>query len=91
MNFNITGAAARALSVAESLSRGIRGEMPPRTENQQLIDDIIEARRAVMHAESVFNQMTDTAGIDYASYNLMAAEARYSYLINLAKERNVHF
>lgn len=91
MNFNITGAAERAMAVAESVSRGIRGEMPPRTENQRLVDDIIEARRELACAESVFNEMTDTAGIDYASYNIMAAKARYSYLINLAKERNVHF
>lgn len=91
MNFNITGAAERAMAAADRVSRGLRGEAPARTENQKLVEDIIEARREVARAEAVFNEMTDTTGIDYASYNIMAAKARYSYLMNLARERKVHF
>ena len=31
----------------------------------------------------------DQARYDYASYNLLAARARYSYLLKLAKEKNL--
>ena len=38
---------------------------------------------------SAFNELTDDKAIDYASYNLLAAKAKYSYLIKLAKEKNL--
>jgi hypothetical protein len=40
-------------------------------------------------AVAAFNETTDDKAIDYASYNLLAARARYSYLIQLAKEQKL--
>ena len=36
-----------------------------------------------------FNEISDQRAIDYASYNLLAARAKYSYLLKLAKEKKL--
>ena len=36
-----------------------------------------------------FNEMTDFTAIDYASYNLLAVKAKYSYLMQIAKEKGL--
>lgn len=91
MLFNIQNAAGKVAAAADKVYHGIVKTPEPKTEDRQLIDDIMEARRELMRAESLFNEMTDEKAIDYAGYNIMAAEARYSYLMQLAKERNVRF
>lgn len=57
------------------------------TENQMIIDSIRNARNEVEDATRLFNELTDTSAIDYASYNLLAAKTKYSYLIQIAKEK----
>ncbi|MDD2216877.1 MAG: YaaL family protein [Eubacteriales bacterium] len=91
MLFNINIAAGKVAAVADKAYHGIIKTPELKTEDRQLIDDITEARLELMRAKSLFNEMTVEKAIDYAGYNLMAAEARYSYLLQLAKERNVRF
>ena len=56
-----------------------------------LLQNIEEARSELERAESIFNELTSETAIDYASYNILAARAKYSYLINLAKEQGLKF
>lgn len=60
-----------------------------KTEEERMIDFIKNAHSEVEQATCLFNEMTDSAAIDYASYNLLAAKTKYSYLIRLAKEKGV--
>ena len=53
------------------------------TSDDQLYDFLDE--KAVL----TFNELTDEKAIDYASYNLLAARAKYSYLLKLAKEKKL--
>ena len=54
-----------------------------------LYKSIKTARSELDQAVSVFNELTDNAAIDYASYYVLAARTKYSYLLKLAKERNL--
>ncbi|MBR5517304.1 MAG: DUF2508 family protein [Firmicutes bacterium] len=47
------------------------------------------ARYELDLATKQFNEITDDRAIDYASYNLLAARAKYSYLLQLAKEKKL--
>ncbi|HKM39474.1 MAG TPA: YaaL family protein [bacterium] len=50
----------------------------------------IEAERAQLEweqARNYFEQVTDPDLIDYAIYNLKAAERRYSYLLKLVRQQ----
>ena len=59
------------------------------SENDPLYNSINSARFELEQAVSTFNELTDDKAIDYASYNLLAARAKYSYLIKLAIEKNL--
>ena len=54
-----------------------------------LYKSIKTARSQLDLAVAEFNQLTDNMAIDYASYNLLAARTRYSYLLKIAKEKNL--
>ncbi|MBR5230535.1 MAG: DUF2508 family protein [Firmicutes bacterium] len=54
-----------------------------------LFDSITAARSELDRATLIFNELTDDNGVDYASYNLLAARAKYSYLLKIAKEKNL--
>ena len=60
-----------------------------KTEEEQILAFIKNAHSEVEQATILFNEMTDSAAIDYASYMLLAAKAKYSYLIRLAKEKGM--
>lgn len=47
------------------------------------------ARVELNRATDLFNELTDQDAVDYASYNLLAARTRYSYLIKIAKEKQI--
>lgn len=65
-------------------------QMPPAySEDELLYRSIKNARSELDQAVSVFNELTDNAAIDYASYYVLAARTKYSYLLKLAKERNL--
>ncbi len=99
LNINITSAvhniSENVLQKYSSLRNGIATALPSRkhkkSENEILIDNIIEARSELERAEHAFNEFTDHAAIDYASYSIMAAKARYVYLLGIAKKNNIKF
>lgn len=59
------------------------------SEKDFLYSCITSAHFELEQAVSTFNELTDDKAIDYASYNLLAAKAKYSYLLKLAKEKNI--
>ena len=60
-----------------------------KTEEEQILAFIKTAHSEVEQATVLFNELTDSAAIDYASYNLLAAKTKYSNLIRLAKEKGM--
>ena len=58
-------------------------------EDEMLYKSIKTARSQLDLAVAEFNQLTDNMAIDYASYTLLAARTRYSYLLKIAKEKNL--
>lgn len=61
----------------------------PEPEYDYLLHSLQDARLELHEADTLFNQLTDQDAIDYASYNLLAARTRYSYLLKLAKEKKI--
>lgn len=59
------------------------------SEDDKLYEYINTARNELELATKQFNEITDDRAIDYASYSLLAARAKYSYLIKLAKEKKL--
>ena len=59
------------------------------TSDDQLYDFLDDARCELEKAVLTFNELTDEKAIDYASYNLLAARAKYSYLLKRAKEKKL--
>jgi hypothetical protein len=64
-------------------------KIPAYSEDDFLVSSIRTARTELDRAICVFNQLTDEEAIDYASYNLLAARSRYSYLLKLAKKKEL--
>ena len=79
----------RSCGFAYEKIRGSNALKTEPTENALLYDSISNARNELERAVSAFNELTDDKAIDYASYNLLAARAKYSYLLKLAKEKNL--
>ena len=61
----------------------------PHSEDEMLYLSIKSARSELDRAVGMFNEITDNTAVDYASYNILAARARYSYLLQLAKSKNL--
>ncbi len=61
----------------------------PHSEDEMLYLSIKSARSELDRAVGMFNELTDNTAVDYASYNILAARARYSYLLQLAKSKNL--
>lgn len=59
------------------------------SENDYLLESLQSARVELKEAASLFNELTDNEAIDYASYNLLAVRTKYSYLLKLAKEKQI--
>ncbi|MEA4986800.1 MAG: YaaL family protein [Anaerovorax sp.] len=60
------------------------------TEESKLINSIDKAQRDWRDAESRFNEAVDADLIDQAIYDMLAAKTKYSYLMKLAKEKDLH-
>lgn len=58
---------------------------------QSLIDSITNAKREWMEASDDFNYVVDKEMVDYLSYKIKAYEARYQYLIKIAKEKGIKY
>ena len=61
----------------------------PHSEDEMLYLSIKSARSDLDRAVGMFNELTDNTAVDYASYNILAARVRYSYLLQLAKSKNL--
>ena len=61
----------------------------PQPEFSFLVQSLRSASQELHEANDLFNQLTDKDAIDYASYNLLALRTKYSYLLKLAKEKNI--
>ena len=59
------------------------------SQDEILFNSLQSARMDLEKATDLFNELTDDTAVDYASYNLLAARARYSYLLKLAKENKL--
>ena len=59
------------------------------SQDEILLNSLQSARIDLEKATDLFNELTDDTAVDYASYNLLAARARYSYLLKLAKEKKL--
>ena len=59
------------------------------SDDEMLYQSIKNARSELDWAVSVFNELTDNAAIDYASYYVLAARTKHSYLLQQAKERDL--
>lgn len=59
------------------------------SEDEQLYKYIDSAKTELDLATARFNELTDEKAIDYASYNLLAAKAKYSYLLQIAKDKKI--
>ena len=64
-------------------------KQPPISQDEILLNSLQSARTDLEKAVDLFNELTDDTAVDYASYNLLAARARYSYLLKLAKEKKL--
>ncbi len=58
-------------------------------QNRQLLSYINSARSEMEQAACLFNELTDTAAVDYASYSFLAAKTKYEYLMRQAKEQGL--
>ncbi|MGC2873722.1 DUF2508 family protein [Ihubacter sp. rT4E-8] len=56
---------------------------------QQLLSYIKSARSEMEQAACLFNELTDTAAVDYASYSFLAAKTKYEYLMKEAKDQGL--
>ena len=59
------------------------------SDDEMLYQSIKNARSELDWAVSVFNELTDNAALAYASYYVLAARTKYSYLLQQAKERDL--
>ena len=59
------------------------------SQDEILLNSLQSARIDLEKATDLFNELTDDTDVDYASYNLLAARAKYSYLLKLAKEKKL--
>ena len=60
-----------------------------KTEEEQILAFIKNAHSEVEQATLLFNELTDSAAVDYAVYNLLAAKTKYANLLRLAKEKGM--
>ena len=67
----------------------MKGNRKQYSENEFLLNSLQSARLELHEAANLFIELTDNDAIDYASYNLLAARTRYSYLLKLAKEKQL--
>ena len=67
----------------------LNSRLRPADEKALLFDSIEKAYSDLEQAQYDFNLLSDSAAVDYASYSILAAEAKYTYLLNLAKKKGM--
>ena len=63
--------------------------IPTYSDDELLYNCIKTAHSELEQAVSVFNELTDETAVDYASYNLLAARAKYPPPPPPAKEKEL--
>ncbi|WP_125154811.1 YaaL family protein [Clostridium rectalis] len=58
-------------------------------EEKKIIMSIVEAREEMVRARKYFEIVNDPMLVDYAIYTEQAARAKYMYLLNIAKNKNI--
>jgi hypothetical protein len=61
------------------------------TDPQKLIESITNAKKEWIRANNDFDYAVDKDMIDYHTYKIKAYQARYEYLIRIAKERGIKY
>jgi len=61
------------------------------SDTKKLIDSITKAKREWTKAYNDFNHAVDNDMIDYHAYKIKAYQAKYEYLIRIAKEKGIKF
>ena len=69
--------------------KGSNALKPTDSKDDKLYEYINTAKNELDLATKQFDEISDDRAIDYASYSLLAARAKYSYLITLAKEKKL--
>lgn len=69
--------------------KGSNALKPTDSKDDKLYEYINTAKHELDLATKQFDEISDDRAIDYASYSLLAARAKYSYLIALAKEKKL--
>lgn len=64
-----------------------RTPAPEETERRELLDAIAETRRAIEVARGAFENTCEPELVDATAFEIKALEARYSYLLRLAREQ----
>ena len=59
---------------------------PKNTEENNIYELVKKAKKEWLIAQNVFNNVSEPDLIDYAIYNMEAAEKKYVYLMKQAKE-----
>ncbi|HOB87055.1 MAG TPA: YaaL family protein [Bacillota bacterium] len=77
--------------VSSLASRVFSGEKTPSPRREEDLFSLVDqARREWEDAKSRFNQIADPDLVDYAIYDMEAAERRYVYLLKKAREEGFH-
>ena len=95
MKITFSDSARAAESAAESarcfLDRFGSETKKAESDGDFLLRSIDQARNELARAEALFNGVTEQSAIDYASYSILAARAKYVYLLEQAKKLHIHF
>lgn len=61
-----------------------------KSEGEQILENMRIAHEDWKNAEKYFQNVTDPDLIDHAIFRIEAARTRYTYLLKLAREMNIH-
>ncbi|SHK60144.1 YaaL family protein [Paramaledivibacter caminithermalis] len=75
-------------SLTNIYEKFVYGEV--KSEDEQILENLRMAHEDWKNAEKFFENVTDPDLIDHAIYRIEAAKTRYTYLLKLAKEMNIH-
>lgn len=67
----------------------LMGKIDYSKEDQDIIDDIEDAKLEMKVASCMFEDVSDPRLIELAIYSQEVAKKRYEYLLNLAKQREI--
>lgn len=61
-----------------------------KSEDEQILENIRMAHEDWKNAEKYFQNVTDPDLVDHAIFRIEAARTRYTYLLKLAREMDIH-